>query len=632
MHGVNSTPLNATDDSIMPAKPACYQPRSLTAVSYKVGGAPSGGMAVVVKATSPTMLFGVHSNNQTSKTAPLVDFVQESENDFTTGFCHVSKAIKQQHYRFSNNLLWPLAHSMPIPKNITAVKLEELFADYMRYCDQQNTALLTYAEGERKLTAQDQIWVHDYQSVGVTGSVFSWHIPFPKLDYLQQTEIAHSKEQPHTRTSLINTKVFAQYMALFGTAALITFQRQADLINFVMTQDCLHQQRGDHTLSAHYPNHLDISQTGDLPKIRAYLLANFSAGELFATTLNGRRTSLLCVPVGRDVHATFQAAQLGEFETVYDGDDKAALFRGITTTSGQHKTPEYAEINVSNLDRNHFKDRAPCLADVVKTVAGRDWVLAIHRNDYTKGTRRLLSAYEHYLAQLPEERRQNTTLFLGLQPTRGGVKGYREYAETVLKKVAALQYRFSSDAIVVVPGVRPNDVLRLMRRDEAKVYLCPSFRDGFNLMPSEFIASNFDTPLAKGVITSTGAGNADVIWNGQFGDKRKGAHILPIPDYFSDYNTPKGQEDAAQAIFNGIQFILNPDNTAQVKADFAYMKKRIAHCDAENFNTTVQRHYPRAMQWAFAEDPRFQAMPHYHDSTGKVDWQKLPHIALQSRP
>ncbi|MDG1286948.1 MAG: hypothetical protein P8P30_05210 [Rickettsiales bacterium] len=621
---------------------------NVTAIAYKQGDAPSGGMGVVAKATGAKTLFGANPTGvdddlwnrhslYNSRGAYVSKEVAEGQEFEIINF-DVPESARKMHYDFSNEIIWPLMHSMKIETSCTVDEIEDLYTGYMYYNDLQNKALADYSTGNltdkagQPLTTKrepldpkkDQMWVHDYQSINVPGTAFSWHIPFPTLEHFQQTTFEGGKrdEQGEYEVDengikkvfeipILETGFFNDYIGSLANIPLKSFQRPQDQINLLMLMAYI-----DPEFSKENPELLgefDINDPKQYDDIREKLSEHVKTGSLTKIKFKGNNVSMVSVPVGIDVDKMLEAAESRfspeqQFKTVLDKD---AVFKAVIGKDDQGKNVLYNGVgeNFTPLDPKEYKDKDLTLNEIVESVEGRNWMLAIHRNDYTKGSEEMLLAAKKYFEEEPE-RALTDTFFCVLQPTRIGVPGYEDYANGVLNLItsikidlvsAGISQKDADKAFAVVPqGVEREDVMRLMNRDEAKVYLAPSFKDGYALMPTEFVAANINTKQAKGVISTSGAGNSEVLWNGQTDEKRKGAHIIDMPKAADkgQLNEPKIEENISNQILDSIKFILDPQNAKKVKEDFDFMGCQVLDFDAGHFNDTIQGHYQEAIEHA----------------------------------
>lgn len=690
-----------------------YEPVGGVGVAYKQGDAPSGGMGVVAKGTGVDTLLGgapkgvtnqewqaLLNNNDGQPPLPNLAIYkgQEMENGQTSEYNIVQftmpEELRKAHYKFVNEVIWPLAHSMDINPELSHEELRDLYDAYQQYNDLQNMAMQNFIDGKVTYNGQllneeefnktfpgirdgedlPQFWTHDYQSMSVPGQVFSWHIPFPELEYLLDTKLPLQQKgyNGETEVSLIDTPFIKDYFETLGSSTLRSFQRPQDVANLIMLMAYLQEMEQDTPSFAEANNMqefwagLDIKNRDDWPEMRQRLEQAITVGQGIPINFLGQQTTLVSVPVGVDVDACEKtgqrwASETQQFATEYKNKDH--FFNTIITEVKDENDKvieeKFMDENFTGLDPQKFQDRNPTLNDVVEEIKGRNWIMAIHRNDYTKGSEEILMAAEGFF-DTADKVRENT-FFLSLQPTRSGMSGYAEYAQRVFEHASKLKKNLQEKfpelskeeidkAVVIMPlGMQRDDIMRLFRRDEAKVYLSPSFKDGYSLMPTEFLAANSGLDVAKGVVTGTGAGNSEVLWNGEYGDAHQGAYTVSYPKTTKEYkdNFEYYAQQAAEQILYGINEILDPAKEEKVKRDFHYMQDRIHTFNAKYFSDVVQDNYPAAAvhsgawkeqngRYEFAKNSTDQLRPlHAEMAKGEERSDDAPNYmteALQRKP
>ena len=120
-------------------------------------------------------------------------------------------------------------------------------------------------------------------------------------------------------------------------------------------------------------------------------------------------------------------------------------------------------------------------------------LLGIDRLDYTKGIRRRLLAFEHFLRR-HSEWRQRVRLIQVAVPSRTKVELYQDFREQLDGVVGRINGQFATPSWVPIHymyrGLPANDVVALYRA--ADVMLVTPIRDGMNLVSKEFVAARTD--------------------------------------------------------------------------------------------------------------------------------------------
>jgi hypothetical protein len=608
-------------------------------------------------------------------------FVRQGTKDadkYQTLNIKLPAAIREKHYDFANLIPWPEAHEMQIllEDDITLEDINELYDDYyVRFNEIVSVNYDKHAKQENYTGAKNILHSHDYQMM--TGGIYSNHIPVPTLKYLEDTKIPN---RDGDMVALVDAPFFRDRIAKYAMNPLNTFQRETDQINMITILNYFDQR--DHAMidsvTKYYEKKItktedqkEIKRLGKERDIELKQFAGFvennpqlfgegkplhgldvhdeeqrqkmveklrdivSEGELTQLNYMGKNISLLSVPVGLNVKEAFAMAQTVHsedrtFSTVYKDEKKDFLFRGITGKNPETKEYTYAEYNPTNLDSSFFPNKGPnkkdpTLDDVFTQVEDREIMLALHRNDYTKGTLEILDGVEEFFDKKIEDSEAiNQTLFLTLPPTRFGVKGYEDTAKAVLEKVKRMKNKYGEESVVLVPGVDPADALRLMRKEQVKAFLAPSFRDGYCLTPEEFVVANSDrTGEDLFVISSSGSGNSDFLSDG-----KKGAYIVQMPKTFEEFQSVKGRKNVSSQIAEALISGFNPENAEQNKENWKYMVSQAKAYDANHFNKAIFSNYEKAMEWAFSKDTRF---PELANDNQEIDWKKIPYEFLIHR-
>lgn len=580
-----------TDNKEFTGRTLIYSNRPPTAGS-------SGGAQQVIEATNPTWWIGPESTD--NRMWNMMDHREREEitkaqspnreeaPDYDVLTFPAPKSLEEAQYKtISNEILWPVAHSMKPTTSASVEKIEEAyFAGYLPHNDLANHAVRQLSE-KNNITADDRIWVHDYQCDNVPGMIYSRHIPWPSLEFLESVSFKSEKGQD---VPLLETNFYRDLIELGSARALSTFQRPVDQVNYIMTAAYVagegETKDGKPRFAIESDNPAlanvaaDIRDPSKREAIREALTEEIAIGSSTHLTLFGANTTLLNVPVGQVTELTYQKAKNNEtsldktkFQT--SGDDWKIFHAGV----GEGQT-----VNLTASQPEEFdKQNPPTVAGLVEPIRGRNWVLSVHRNDYTKGTLTKLEAAEQLFEKEPQRAKDSTFLFV-LQPTREDVAGYKEYAEEVFRKAAAMKEKFGEKSVVIIPeAVKHDDIVGLMRQPEMKGFMGLGLKDGHDLTLREVVDSN-ERDRAIGVIASSGVGAADVLSNG-----KQGAFVIKNP---AD----------AQEVAAALSKALDPANEEKLRADFSFMKDRSTQFSALNFSDTVTAAYPAAMAHKFGAE------------------------------
>lgn len=572
--------------------PKPFSGRTLIYSNRPPSAGSSGGAQMVIEATNPTWWVGPESvdnrlwnvmEEQERQTITLA----KGPNNVDTADYHVltfptPKALEDAQYKtISNEVLWPLAHSMKPNAKESLEQIEDAyFNGYLPYNELANNALRTFTE-EKSLTANDRVWVHDYQCDNVPGMIYSRHIPWPSLEFLEETSF---KSETGKDVPILETAFFRDLIELGGNRALSTFQRPVDQVNYLMTAAALAGSPENFSIqseNAALENiTTDIHDPAKREAIRTALSDEIGLGTSTRITLFGSPTTLMNVPVGQNPEMTHESAVDNEHllnKTTFKtrGTDDWNIFNA---SLGDGQTA-----NLTASDPKAFsEENPPRMADLVEPIRGRNWVLSVHRNDYTKGTLTKLKAARELFETEPERAKDSTFVFI-LQPTREDVGGYREYAEQVFKEAKALRDEFGEKSVVIIPeAVKHDDILAVMRQPEMKGFMGLGHKDGHDLTLREVVDAN-DKDRAIGVIASSGVGAADVL-----NDGKRGAEVIQNP---SD----------AKEVAAALSKVLNPANDTELKANFNFMKEQSNQYDSKNFSDTITAAYPAAMKHRFGK-------------------------------
>lgn len=506
------------------------------------------------------------------------------------------KSLEEAQYKtISNEILWPLAHSMKPNTDKTIEEIEEAyFNGYLPHNEIANVAVHNMVK-EHQLTSADRVWVHDYQCTNVPGAIYSSHIPWPSVDFLESVTLP---SKSGAEVKLIDSNFYHDYIELMSGRALSTFQRPVDQANFIMTAARVAKDASQFGLESNHPDlqnlTADVRDPAKRETIAKALLSEIGIGGVSRLKLFGDSVSLLNVPVGQVTELTHEEAIENEHKLnktrFKQKDGKFAIFE---SSLGDGKLANLTASDPATFDVHN----PPLLDKLVEPIRGRDWVLSAHRNDYTKGTMTKLEAAEQVL-----ETNKNATFLFVLQPTREDVGGYKEYAESVFRKANELRQKYGDKSVVIIPeAMQHNDIMGLMRQPEMKGFMGLGHKDGHDLTVREVVDAN-EPGAAIGVITSSGIGASDVL-----GDGDKGAFVIENPT------------DATE-VARALNQILAPENKAMLSQRFDFMKGRSNQYDAENFSATISAAYPAAMAHRFGENWRdtfIQPNGNYTDRKGE---------------
>lgn len=554
----------------------------------------SGGAQEVIAASKPTWWVGPETistkiwnvltpeERGARKLHGDPDAAEKPDYDVQTFF--VPEVYADEQYKtISNEVLWPIAHSMLPNTDKTLEEIEEAYwGGYTRHNEIANNALRGMVE-EYDLVNTDRIWVHDYQCENVPGTLYTRHIPFPTVDFLEKEALLTTESGD--KVSILDTEFFRDIMELSSTRILSTFQRPVDQVNFIMTAAVVSANSEKFPDQFHYDSNNpilanmseDIYNPDRREKIRAALLEEITLGSSSTLTMFGSKTTLMNIPVGQVTENTYAKAVAGEHDltgTSFKFDKNNHHFSVFHADIGDGQT-----VNLTSCDEAQFNEHnPPHLSDFIEEVRGRKIILSAHRNDYTKGTLTKLEAAEKVLESGSAD---DATFFFMLQPTREDVAGYKEYAQKVFKKAAHIREKFGPKSVVILPeGIKHDDVVGLMRQPEIHGFMALGLKDGHDLTAREILDAN-DNDRIIGNITSSGIGAADVL-----GEGNKGSFIIKNP---TDAN------EVAAALTR----ILDDANTEELRERFNWMKSRSKQYDAANFSAQVNKVYMQALRYHF---------------------------------
>lgn len=562
----------------------------------------SGGAQEVIAASNPTWWVGPQSVSKAiwkdmspalrgARTLYGDQYADEKSGYDVQTFPVPEKYADPQYLLISNAVLWPLAHEKQPTINLPLEKIEEAYwGGYVPHNELANNALHSMVD-EYGLTNHDRVWVHDYQCDNVPGTLYTRHIPWPSVEFLET--VTFKTEDRKEAVSIFDTEFFRDMLELSSSRILSTFQRPIDQVNFLMTAAMMtkNTRKFPDQFQLTYGNPVlkNISKDIHNPKkreaIRAALLDEIKIGDTTELMLFGSKTTVMNIPVGQVTENTYTHAIENEHrlnKTRFKFDKEHNYFSVFHADIGDGQT-----VNLTSVDENrHSEQYPPLLSDFMAPLKGRKIVLSVHRNDYTKGTTTKLEAAEKLLEERPETQEDTTFLFM-LQPTREDVTGYREYAQQVFKQAARIREKYGPNSVVIIPeGVKHDDILGLMRQPEIRGFLALGHKDGHDLTAREIVDAN-DNDRAIGNVTSAGIGASDVL-----GEDHKGSFVI---------QNPKDASEVAEAL----RHILDDANSAMLQERFNWMKQRSKRYDANNFAREVDAAYAKALRYHF-DTPEIQ--------------------------
>ena len=167
---------------------------------------------------------------------------------------------------------------------------------------------------------------------------------------------------------------------------------------------------------------------------------------------------------GNTVSAYGSTSQVGVFPIGIDTDDFVAL-----ATSPQARRQAEA---------------------VRKSLHGRRLIIGVDRLDYTKGLPERLRAFERFLEDFPENRRQVSLLQIA-PPSRSDVPEYRDIRRTIETTAGHINGRLAEVDWVPIRYINKSYSRRTLAGlyRSSRVGLVTPFRDGMNLVAKEYVAA-----------------------------------------------------------------------------------------------------------------------------------------------
>jgi trehalose-6-phosphate synthase len=157
----------------------------------------------------------------------------------------------------------------------------------------------------------------------------------------------------------------------------------------------------------------------------------------------------------------------------------------------------------------------PRMEDLVERLQGKDVILSVSRNDYTKGTRELAETIDTYFQAHPEEIGQ-TAFVVARLPSRQGLIGQDEYHAEMAQIFAGLNAKYGDSVIYEPQGIENGQLMRFVREPFVKATLALSTaEEGHDLTVREFVDVN-ELGSAKAVVLTKGTGASEVLSGGAF--------------------------------------------------------------------------------------------------------------------
>jgi trehalose-6-phosphate synthase len=420
----------------------------------------------------------------------------------------VPKSLHKAHYElFSNRFLWPLHHSTdprifrhPLKAlrqvkesavHLFPLKEPQLERAFKAYCDFNAiaTAYLRHLKRHGIFHSEDRLWVHDYQCLGVgercfEERIFSYHIPFPAMDYLQKAQLRGADGEG--RVPLLQTNCFIEYVRMLSRYGLITFQRPVDQQNFFeliarLDPDIL----------------LESPVTYDDPKPESSeALPPLGITSLTPLRAFGRIFATMNLPVGTSQETNLREAIAFEHRlTLTELTAERLALSGIATGARR-------QVTIEELLGPLLRGRRQ----------GQQIFLSVHRNDYTKCTMEKLMAAERFLQRTPEALGTAHFLFF-LEPTRQSIEDYQTYEEEVLAYASRLRLRYGDSVLVIPQAIDHREVMGLLRQPNVVALLGVGQRDGHDLTLREAADAQADRRNARlAVVTTSGTGASDLLF------------------------------------------------------------------------------------------------------------------------
>lgn len=451
---------------------------------------------------------------------------------------------KAQYEEIANRLFWPIHHSqdpdtiknplLAMNRIVTPetfiyptdlVTAQNDFDQYKRFNEIAN-AYLKRLEKQGVFSASDRLWVHDYQcaNVGVMetcddkgepfyesayeNKVFSFHIPFPPLSYLQKVRI-HAKPESERQDGeddlvpILQTPFFKDYMRIIATNKLVTFQRPVDQQNFFEALAYLDRDVWADNDLIFRGNVLD-GNVRNLNPAETVFPQPLGTTSLSGVQALGKKFATMNLPVGTSQEENLQKAKANE--------------ESLTTTKFNEERLKLTGIELPKWINGRPRDpKEPVtietlMGDILRDTGEPHQVFfSAHRNDYTKCTWEKLTAAQAFLEENPQAVGKVHFVFF-LEPTRGGIIEYKKYEENVLEYANNLHGRFGDSVLVVPQGISQGEVMGILRQPNVVALLGLGMKDGHDLTLREAADAQSDRKDAKlAIVTTSGTGASDVL-------------------------------------------------------------------------------------------------------------------------
>lgn len=207
-------------------------------------------------------------------------------------------------------------------------------------------------------------------------------------------------------------------------------------------------------------------------------------------------------------------------------------------------------------------------------IQGRQAILSVSRNDYTKGTLEIADAIDLFFSENPKLV-DTTTFVIIRQPSRIGLKKQEAYQEKVAEKFAKLKEKYGPAVLFTDQGMPHDQLMKFMQAPELKAIMAlPTTHDGHDLTLREFVDINpFGAP--KAVLATRGVGAMSVLG-------AKGKELQDDGGAFKVQNAQSYDEIvvALTKIFAG--------NDADLIQRFDTMKRLSAQATGQNYLDTIR--------------------------------------------
>ncbi len=327
-----------------------------------------------------------------------------------------------------------------------------------------------------EISGHDVVWVHDYQCANAKGDIYSFHIPFPSLEFLQKVKV-NDKD-------ILASEYFPDLLQQMANHQVMTFQRAIDMKNFIEVVAAI-----DPKFKTLNPQAYSNGQVKD-----------FDIDESISLRMFSKQVKIMNIPIDVAQGEVLSTAQNDNLDqTTYD--------------------PKMLDNMNLPYDRSRMANgRVPLkavLGNILNTDEEHRIIFSMHRNDYSKNTLEKIYAAGNYLAKHPEEKGKTHFLF-SLQPTRAGVPGEERYQKAVETMAKGLREQWGDSIIVIPAHLEWSDFLGLNRHPNTVAYLGVGRKDGHDLTLREAASTRADFPAgdpraALAIVTTNGTGASDVL-------------------------------------------------------------------------------------------------------------------------